>query len=499
MNAPLKEFAFTPEGPEPLLREIPKGADYPVEALGPLREAVEGVQGMTQAPVAIPAGSALAVASLAVQGFADVDTLGGSRPLSLYLLTIAASGERKSSCDGPLMSALRGHEADQAKAQAKEMTQWQADFAIHDARKKGILRDAASSKEETRTGAEADLAALGAAPEQPLLPGRTASEPTLEGLFRAFQLGQPSLGLFSDEAGQFLGGHAMNADNRMKTLGGLNSLWDGAPIQRTRAGDGVYPLYGRRLALHLMMQPVVADAFLSDPLAGGLGFLPRCLICEPQSTIGTRFSVNAKPEGGAIWAFGNRLGSILARKMPVAHDTRQTLEPRRLPLSPSARELVTQFADGIERAQAPGGALAHITGAASKVAEQACRIAGVLALWPDLDAREVTAKDMASGISLAQFYLSEASRLASAAVVSAEIARAEALRKWLLKTWTNDNVLVRDVMRLGPNSLRENPKARAALGLLERHGWVVPLDPGTIVDGASRKEAWRVVRSGNVF
>jgi hypothetical protein len=72
---------------------------------------------MAQAPVAIPAASALAVASLAVQGFADVDTLGGPRPVSLYVLTVARSGERKSSCDAPLMAALHAHEKEQASTQ----------------------------------------------------------------------------------------------------------------------------------------------------------------------------------------------------------------------------------------------------------------------------------------------------------------------------------------------------------------------------------------------
>ena len=83
MNAqPIKEIAFTSEGPQPLVREIAPSAAYPLQALGLLRPAVEAVQGMTQAPVAIPAQSALAVASLAVQGFADVETLGGARPTS---------------------------------------------------------------------------------------------------------------------------------------------------------------------------------------------------------------------------------------------------------------------------------------------------------------------------------------------------------------------------------------------------------------------------------
>ena len=82
MNAQ-KLIPFTPEGPRPLLRQIPLGAAFPTDALGPLRGTVEAVQGVTQAPVAIPAASALAVASLAVQGFADVETLGGIRPRAM--------------------------------------------------------------------------------------------------------------------------------------------------------------------------------------------------------------------------------------------------------------------------------------------------------------------------------------------------------------------------------------------------------------------------------
>ena len=52
-------ISFVNEGPQPLIREIPAGQPYPIQALGPLGAAVEAVQGMTQAPVAIPAGSAL--------------------------------------------------------------------------------------------------------------------------------------------------------------------------------------------------------------------------------------------------------------------------------------------------------------------------------------------------------------------------------------------------------------------------------------------------------
>ena len=495
MNAP-QPIQYIPEGPQPLVREIAIGAAYPVHALGPLRKAVEAVQGITQAPLAIPAQSALAVASLAVQGFADVETLGGPRALSLYALTIARSGERKSACDAPLMVALRDHEREQAIVQRDAMQSWTNAQALWKGERDKILAEAKKGKGEKRTAAQADLEVLGPEPAAPPSADRTVTEPTFEGLTKLFAHGQPSLGLFSDEGGQFLGGHAMNSDNRQKTLAALNDLWQGNPIRRTRSGDGHATLYGRRLAVHLMVQPTVARGFMADPLAADTGFLPRFLMCEPPSAIGTRMQAKARHDDMALEAFGQRLGEILDTPMPMDEDTRG-LQPRILGLATDARALLAGFADAIEAAQAPGGDLAHITGAASKAAEQAARVAGVLTLWGDLAAEAVEAKTMADAITLAQFYLTEASRLASAATVSAEIDKAETLRRWLLESWPHPEVLVRDVVRLGPNALRESPKARASLGILEKHGWLVRLDAGTLVRGAARTEAWRIVRGGS--
>ncbi len=493
------EFRGTPllkEGPQPLVREIAPGAPYPVHALGSLRLPVEAVQGRTQAPVAIPAQSALAVASLAVQGFADVQTLGGKRPLSLYALTIARSGERKSACDAPFMEALREHERQQDKAHGKAMQKWSNTHAIWKAERDSILSATRKAKGTKSEESRSALDKLGPEPEAPANGDRIVTEPTFEGLTKLFAHGNPSLGVFSDEGGQFLGGHAMNSENRQKTLAAFNDLWQGNPIRRTRSGDGHSTLFGRRLAVHLMVQPTVARNFLSDPLAVDTGFLPRFLMCEPSSTIGTRMQSNATANFLAIPSFAVRMAEILGTDLPICKGSRE-LEPRSLELGKESTERLVVFADEIERAQIPGGDMAHITGTASKAAEQAARIAGVLTLWRDLKAVNVKSDDMADAIELARFYLSEASRLASAATVSKEIDQAETLRRWLLEIWQKPEVLVRDVVRLGPNPLRESPKARAALAILEKHGWLVPLEAGAMVRGSARKEAWSIVRDGN--
>jgi hypothetical protein len=375
------------------------------------------------------------------------------------------------------------------------MQTWKNDHAIWKSKQSRILQDA--KKGEDFGKASEDLQALEPEPEAPPSADRIVSEPTYEGLTKLFAHGQPSLGLFSDEGGQFLGGHAMNTDNRQKTLGAFNDLWDGKSIKRTRAGDGHLTLYGRRLAVHLMVQPIVARVFMADPLASGTGFLARFLICEPTSTIGTRFHANAKGTFWALSSFENRLLQILETEMPMIKRTRE-LQPRTLRLSEAARSAMVEFSDAIEAEQAPGKKLANISGTASKAAEQAARIAGVLTLWRDLDAVEVDESDMVNGIGLARYYALEALRLSNAAIVSAEILRAEALRQWLLENWQEPEIMVRDVVQRGPNLLRESPKARDALLMLENHGWIVRLAEGTKVRGSARKAAWRIVRPASL-
>lgn len=95
MNRPLLT-SFVPEGPTPLLREMPEPGLFPVDALGSLAQPTKAIARATEAPVAMCAASVLAACSLAAQGFRDVETLHGTAPASLFLLTVAESGERKS-------------------------------------------------------------------------------------------------------------------------------------------------------------------------------------------------------------------------------------------------------------------------------------------------------------------------------------------------------------------------------------------------------------------
>src|SRR5215831_5729067 len=80
----------------------------------------------------------------------------------------------------------------------------------------------------------------------------------------------------------------MSDDARLRTAAGLSAAWDGEPIRRVRATDGVTILPGRRVAMHLMAQPDVAAMWIADPLLIEQGLMSRVLVTAPETASGTR-------------------------------------------------------------------------------------------------------------------------------------------------------------------------------------------------------------------
>ena len=90
-----------PDEPLPLVVELPPAMPFPMDAL-PAVMADYGhvIQRCTQAPDALVGNSLLAAASLAVQPYVNVQLPHGAIiPTSLYVISVAESGERKSAVD----------------------------------------------------------------------------------------------------------------------------------------------------------------------------------------------------------------------------------------------------------------------------------------------------------------------------------------------------------------------------------------------------------------
>ena len=190
------------------------------------------------------AQSVLAVASLASQALADVRLpFGQTRPLSLYCLTVAASGDRKTSADLEAMAPVRMRERQLSDAFEPLATSRAVALAAWRAQKQQIERQKAELGKR-----RADLGALGSEPEAPIKPILTLGESTAEGLARHMPTLPGALGIFNAEGGQFLSGHGFSAESKLRTAASFAQLWDGQGLRRLRAGDGLIDLHGRRLA-----------------------------------------------------------------------------------------------------------------------------------------------------------------------------------------------------------------------------------------------------------
>jgi hypothetical protein len=416
-------------------------------------------------------------ATLALQGHVDMQhPLGHSAPCSLTLVTLGESGERKSTGDKIALQAFYDAAAEGEKAYRREYVDRRAQMEARDARRSHIK---AKQKNDPRTTFEiADqLADLGPDPFPPIPPTRIVTDPNFEGMVKWMATAHGSVAWISNEAGASVGGTAFADENRLKFGAGLSLLWDGQPIERVRAGDGHHTLLGRRFTCHLMLQGDIARPFLADPVLRAQGWLSRALICEPTSKIGHRpwrEPVNIK---AALAPYTARLQDFINRDCPVAEKDGppNVLRPVPLPWSAEAKSIWIAFHDEVESQLRVDGALADHRGFGAKVAENAGRIATVLAAFSG--AKTVAASQMSQGIVIVGHYVDETLRHREAAAVSAEIILADKVRAWLMR-WPCPTVSIRDIQRLGPNPARDQKAAKRSAAILREYGWLTGPENG---------------------
>jgi Protein of unknown function (DUF3987) len=485
----LATLASTP-APEllPLAPPTPPARPYPLAALGPvLSGAAESIAAKCQCSSALAAQAVLAVASLASQRLADVRLpYGQTRPLSLYFVTIAASGDRKSTADNEALIPVRMYEKNLKREYETAHSAWRVRYAAWDAQRRKIEND----KSLDRPGREAELTVLGNAPIEPMKPLLTAPEPTVEALAKHWPLLPGALGLFSPEGGQMTGGHGFGPDHRLKTAATLSTLWDGSGIRRLRAGDGITDLPGRRLALHLMVQPDVATAFLSDPILRDQGLLSRLLVAAPESLSGKRiWREAAKDLDQPMRRYIAVVLGLLEHPALAANEMGNELTPRAIDLNAEAKAAWVAFHDRIEISMAQDGALECLRDVAGKAAENAARIAAVRTVVERPDTSTIESEAMTAGCELAAWYVAEALRLSGVHRQSPRLRNAIKLHEWL-KAKRKTEVTRSEVMQFGPAPVRQKAEADAALATLEEHGLIVRASDSkaakwTVVQGAT--------------
>ncbi|WP_448172283.1 YfjI family protein [Rhizobacter fulvus] len=451
-----------PDDALPLTAKLDPPQPFPMDALpAVLGDYGRVIQRCTQAPDAIVGSSLLAAASLAVQPFANVMLPHGSiSPLSLFIVSVAESGERKSAVDRLVLHAHSSFE----KLKSDE-------------HREAEERRSKLSKADKETTSIPRAAVF------------LASDPTVEGLCKLLEAGLPSIGVFSAEGGRFLGGHGMSDESALRTAAGLSLFWDGAPVDRVRSGDGSSKLFGRRVCLHLMAQPRATFAWLSNPVLRDQGLFSRCLVAYPDSTAGTRMFRNERAdEAPASAAYVSRMTELLEGQWPI--NEFHELDPKCLGIADSARRHWIEIHDQIERS-IPAD-LKPVRALASKGAEHLARIAGVFTLIEDSNATRVSEEAMQRAAKLIEFYLDEALRLAGVQPLHEKSESASLLWSWLVAHGKR-HVTLPELVQYGPKKLRKADTMRSTIDVLRDHYMVRKVPEGLVeFDGRARKEAWEV-------
>lgn len=454
-----------------LLPDIDAPKQYPSNALGELLGgAVAAIACAVQVPDALAAQSVLTAAALATQPHANVVRLGQRIPVSIFGLTVAESGDRKTSAD---QLALYAHRAYQQKLKKDYVRAYREFSNLRENYQKARAAVLEKTKNSEPGVGAAELNKL-KEPVEPPNPTILVDDPTIEGLQKSLLRGHASQGFFSDEGGQFFGGYAGRSENLLKSVSSLSRLWDGAPITRTRAAEGESATRsGCRLSAHLMIQPIVAQDVLTNPILHGQGLLARFLIAWPPSLAGTRLYRDIDPtKDDRLIAFWQRMNALLAS--PLRLDEQNELSPPDLILEPAALAAWIRYHDNVEKTLGRGGELHEIKPTAAKSAENALRIAGVMAITEGL--ASIPEEIVERAAILARWYLDEALRIAYPVKIETQLLQAQQLLDWLTaKDWKSFDA--RQLQREGPSFVRKSCKRRdQLLSVLVEHHWLTTTD-----------------------
>lgn len=441
---------------------------YPIQALpGILQTTVSEYQKYGQQPMALVACGALANVSLACQALADVardDYL--ISPVSVYFISMASSGERKSSSDNVFSRAARLWEE---KLREKRAPIVQAATTLHRAWKMQCDEVAYQLKQapidSNHSSSIRKLEALMInEPEIPLLPSLYFEDVTHEGLAHHLAKDWPSASIWSDEAGFIVGGYSMqNSPTRFMAL--LNRLWDAKSFSTHRKSTDKFTLKNRRITLNLMMQPVLMQQILSQPnsIVRHSGFLPRCLLAQPTSLMGKRFYQEFNSSLSCFGDYDRRITDCLSQSEYLTKKGCTDLPV--LFMSPAAKKAWVSHFNQLEEGLSEDGHWVNLKDFVSKASENVARIAALFHLF-DGATGDICSRYVESAIEIINWHLQETDRLLSEKTSNTPFGDAQKLMNWMISK-KSSLTSMRDLQRL--SNLRDKSRLNEAIEILFEH------------------------------
>lgn len=482
---------------EPISIDRPTLTPFPTHLLGGnLAAVVNAVTEQVQVAPDIPAMISLAAISTAVGGRAQIRIRPGwSEASSLWTATVAGAGERKSAAEGPFSDALRRierklREDAQPEIEEAEQTLKVAQARLEDAEKAAIKAKADSFKlkmDEAKL-ARRQLAELGPVPAQPRL---------LFGDITPAAMPQKA----SQQGGRMAVIHSEGT--LLKQMGGLyNSgasdtgfaldAYDGKAMPVDRIGRDSIEMESAHLAVGLLIQPVILEQLgrKKDDEMLHNGFVQRFLYSFPASRLGYQ------DPRGSIAIPGRLIEDLEARLHNLVNTLWKSALVRVLVFTDQASEDMYVFQESLQERLRRGGDLHQMASWASKLPGKVARVAGLLALYEDADAKQITHEQFRAAADLAPYFIRHA-RLCldlMGANREGQLTPARDVLEWLRRRKADQIRLpfsVRDAQRgvdgnaWGPDGVTSETVQDAIRVLIDR-GWAMPL-PEEVREGRGRR------------
>lgn len=460
--------------PEPLIGEEVQQS-YPLDSLPPIiKEAVEEVVDFVQCPVPIAASSALGVLSAASQGLADVSRAEGlSGPISVNLLVIADSGERKTTVDTLFSKPIKDWEQKKNIESIDAKRNFETDNLIWQSNMEGLKKSLIRSQNNNHDDIEDIESKIKSLmcnkPKKPIVPRIMFTDTTPEALASTLACEHHSGAIISSEAGSVLGGHSMNQESIMRNLSLLNTLWDGGNFYNDRrSSEKNFVLQGARLTISISVQHETFIKFLekSNGLVRGIGFMARFLFAFPKSTQGNRLFKDYT-SWDALNRFYETIVEIL--DMPLRINEFGEINPSDIKLSPEAQQQWIAFHNEIETELGVGGEYESVKDVASKTADNAARIAAQFHIVENGLEGEISLKTFTNAAAIAKWHLNEFKRFTIEGRLPEITRQALKLRGWLIPYCLKNNIEVmelRHIVNYGPYQLRKTSLVRECLDYL---------------------------------
>ncbi|MGP5211959.1 DUF3987 domain-containing protein [Psychrobacter alimentarius] len=451
--------------PEPLANSPNKPTPYPIDAFtGLLQHVVKAVAHYTQAPTAIAGQCVLGALAHMGQRFIDAPMGNGHMPTSLILITEGESGSGKSQTMGLTHFKIREYEKQLYADYLIELSSWENNKASL----KG--KELADFLEES---------------PKPQNPKTMFKEATIEPILDKFIDGSISNASWTtDEAAQFFNGHTMKGDTAGNALSSLTTLYSDGEVSRLRSQKSAYATphtdaYNVRMTLLLQGQRVILEPALADPVMNGQGFLARALIACPEDLRGQRIWNDEKRNNDSpydnphlidYWA---RCQSLLDPS-PANLPSDSIGAPKRIKMQwadNQTKQVFTDFKQAIENRQAQGQPLEYLKAYASRMAENASRIASLMAFFEGRKA--ITTDDIKRAFMLVEYSTAERLRYLDA-TPTGEQNDSEKLSSWLVEKARGKNPPILNksfVSQNAPNTLR-GKKLNSLLDDLESMGHI---------------------------